>query len=129
MIKAAKILATLGFLLIILACTLPFNPHFNEALEDILYFRCIMLGSMFALISSAIVFKDDFYLTNINLSLIGGVGALIIVSTSRLIFVFNTKWYFYIPVFVTVGGIIIITLIRLWYRRSRSRKQSLYLKR
>ena len=65
MIKLAKISAVLGLLLIIAACTLPFSPYLSKELEDIVFFRCIILGTFLLSFTCVVIFKEDFYLKNI----------------------------------------------------------------
>lgn len=114
MTRLPKILFTLGLLLLLFAYTIPFSGVLNEQLEDIIIYRVVIIAGLFISIASAVAHRKDFYLTNVNYAIIGGIISLLLVSTARLFKQFDTRLYFYIPVYTVIIGVIVITIARLW---------------
>lgn len=115
--KIAKILSVIGLTLILLSCITPFTSYLSEDVEDMLFFRVIITGSLCLSIASAVVFRKDFYLSNLLISLTGGILGLLIVSTARLFKEFDTEYYFLIPIYIVLFGMMFITLTRLCFSK------------
>ncbi len=127
----SDILKVFGGLLLIFSMVVVFNLDFLEEMpyitntgeelkmDDIIYFRCILLGSVLILLGSAIT-TTNMYVSNILYSFSLGVLCVFVSSIENIINDkgINFDLYFNIAMWAIVGSFIIITIIRLWlYKR------------
>ena len=114
--RFAETLIVLGIAVILFGAVIPFADWFSDEIENIIYFRFIILGLLFACIGCAILMRGLFQ--NLIISLGGGVISLGYVSTMNLIFNdwIHTYYYFLVTFLTVLLFIIILIFIRIWYR-------------
>lgn len=119
MIKLAEIGKVIGGLLLVFSAIVTFKFDMPKIIENIIYFRGIILGSIFLFLGSAIT-TESIIIKNILYSLASGDFVLLVASTYNLIFdnFVDLDIYFDLTVVTTFTIILIITIIRLWSRRA-----------
>jgi hypothetical protein len=90
MSNISKILTISGLLLGIFSALAPFMDFFKEFdnpqdVENMIYFRGIMIGFLLCSISSAIIFFKDRFVFSMSVGLGSGLCTLLILSTYNLI--------------------------------------------
>lgn len=116
--KLAEIGKVIGGLLLVFSAIVTFKFDMPQIVENIIYFRGIVIGSLFLFLGSAIT-TESILIKNILYSLAGGDFVLLIASTYNLIFddFVDLDIYFDLTVITTFTIILILTIIRLWSRR------------
>jgi len=110
-----KILIVIGVVVGLFSTTIPFTSIFNgelEYIEDIIYFRGILLGFILVSIGSAAVLQGYHKIITIAIGC-GGI-SLFIASTFNLIFddLISTSNYFKVAFFASGGSLLVIILIK-----------------
>jgi hypothetical protein len=117
--KRASIALLIGALIAVFSVTFVFKTNLPIVIENRIYFRGILLGSILMISGSAVILNKDVLISSILYSLASGNLALIIISTLNLIYDKLIDLYKY---FDWTFGIVLITLliliiIRLWLKR------------
>jgi hypothetical protein len=114
----AEILILLGGLLLVFSATITFKLHWPDELENIIYFRSILLGSVFLIIGSAIIVKNIF-IQSALFSLGSGNVALIIMSIYNLLAddLIDLDKYFDWTILVVLVTLLILLFLRLWLNK------------
>jgi hypothetical protein len=113
--KFAEILIFLGGLLLVFSATITFKLELPKEIDQIIYYRGILLGSILIIVGSAIIVKS-FFIQNALISLGSGNLALIIVSSLNLLFddFIDLDFYFTFTMYIVIITMILLTIIRLW---------------
>lgn len=116
--KLANILQVFGGLLLVYSAVVTFKLDIAPEIEDIIYFRGILLGAVMLLLGSAIN-SNKIITQNILLSLGFGNFMVLIASTYNLVFDadINLDIYFDIAIYATFVGMALIIIIRVWNKR------------
>lgn len=117
--KIAGILLVVGGVLLIFSPVITFKTDLPEPIDDIIYFRLILLGSCIVFTSIPFLIKKVI-IQNIFSGLAFGQFGLIIVSTHNLICdsITDLDLYFDFTMYLSLISIITITLIRLCWNRA-----------
>lgn len=104
----------IGIAIILFSAIIPFSDIFSEDIEDIIYFRGILIGILLISLGSAAILRGC--LQNLAIALGGGIASLLFMSTLNLIFdkLIATQNYFYWTFVVTFSSFLIIITLRLW---------------
>ena len=127
--RLADILKIIGGLLLLFSATVTFKfdgldkiavitDEGNKfSIDDLIYFRGILLGSLCIIFGSALTSKNH-TVQNLLFSFCAGLFSLIIVSTYNLVAdkLIDLDFYFDITMIITITTMVIITVLRLWAR-------------
>lgn len=118
----AEILKTFGGVLLVFSAVITFKTDLPDELENIIYFRGILLGSLLMIAGSAIT-TTNIHNQNILYSLAIGELCILIASSFNLIMdnEINLDFYFDLAIGAVILFFIIITTIRLWLVQYRQR--------
>lgn len=114
--KLFEILIVIGFFVGIFSALIPFTNYFTKEVENIIYFRGILLGFFLASYSSAVLLKEKVTVSSLIGGLSSGIFSLLITSTYNLICdtCIRTQIYFSLTFIITFSGFLTILIIRLW---------------
>lgn len=112
MIHKLKILIVIGVVVGIFSATIPFSDIFSDKLENIIYFRGILLGFICVCVGSAAVLQN--YLKAIIISVGCGAVSLLMTSTLNLIHtdLIRTENYFFWTIYFSGSVLLFILLIK-----------------
>ena len=124
--KLADILKVIGGVILVFSAVITFkitaldnivymtNEGESIPLDDIIYFRGLLLGSIFILVGSAITTKRV-WTQNMLLALGAGDFLVLIASIHNLIFdsIVNLDFYFDMAVYGSAGSLLVIILARI----------------
>lgn len=109
-----EILIVIGIVVGFFSAVIPFATIFSEELEDIIYFRGILLGFIFVSVGSAALLNG--YYKIITISIGCGIVAVFIASSFNLMFdeLINTYNYFKIAFLVFSISLLIVISIKVF---------------
>ena len=96
---------------------IPFSDIFDKRIENIIYFRGILVSGILISIYSAVVLNG--YLQNVVISLVSGILSLFIMSSYNLLcdVCIETHLYFLLTFIIVVLSLLIISCIRLCWNK------------
>lgn len=116
--KWAEILKAFGGVLLVFSAVITFKTNLPNTIENIIYFRGILLGSVCLLIGSAIT--SNYSISQNILCVLGFSNFMVLIASSyNLVFdsSINLDVYFDVAIFSGIIGIVAIIIIRIWLRR------------
>lgn len=116
--KTAEILLVIGGVLLVFSAVITFKTDLPDKIENIIYYRGILLGSVSIITGSAIITKN-FLVQNMLFSLGSGNLALLIMSSLNLLWngLIDLDFYFDYTVWVILITLPLLIIIRLWWSK------------
>ena len=115
MMQVGEFLVLIGGLILMFSSIVTFCFNLGDDLENIIFYRGVLIGSFLVYCGSAIIIKNE-TIKNVMISLGGGVFGLIVISTFNLVFddLVNVNYYFFNAIIVVSITLIIITIMKIW---------------
>lgn len=109
-----EILIVIGIVVGFFSAVIPFTTIFSEELEDIIYFRGILLGFIFVGVGSAALLNEYYKIITISIS--SGIVSVFISSSFNLMFdgLINTYHYFNLAFLVSSISLFILISIKVF---------------